>query len=747
MRRKVPFAIVGLGVLVSACLMVRTGESLLPIPDRLTPGVHDLKKVQVLDRNGTPLSVTYQNRLNFHDFSPLHAMPPLLVDAFLESEDRRFFRHNGVDWVARIHAAVQNALALRVVRGASTISEQVIRMLHPRPRTIWSRWIEGVEAQRLERRFSKAEILEFYLNQVPYAHQRRGVNQAARFYFDRDSDSLSVAEVLALAVLVRAPGRMALRKQGGELERGVVNLASRMKARGLLSEEEYRSALEFKWSPAAPALPVEAGHFVQTICGADFSGNQNRGAQVVTTLDGALQGRVQKMLDTRLRDLSTVGALDGAVLVVDHLKDEVLAWVNGGGLSSALPGGWIDAVLAPRQPGSTLKPFLYALALESGWTAATLIEDAPLVEPVGTGLHSFRNYSRTHYGLLRLREALGNSLNVPAVHAIQFTGQGRFLETLHQLGFDSLNRPAEHYGDGLALGDGEVSLLELVQAYAVLGRQGEWRPLRVVLDDAGHRHPARRIFQEETAALIGDILSDPQARRLEFGDGHLLRFPVQTAVKTGTSSDHRDAWAMGYSHRYTVGVWMGNLERKPTRGITGARGPGLVLRGVFAELNRSGNSRPLSSSSRLIPVMICRESGLLAGPCCPAIREHFKRETVPTSQCMLHGVVSTQEGASRSSRAEKEAEIAMLQPTRDLQLRMDPHIPDELEAFPFLLPQDPATQKVEWTVDGVIVGQTGPGEHRFVWKLVRGAHLAHARIWKASSYGPEETPVVPFVVK
>ena len=514
-----------------------------------------------------------------------------------------------------------------------------------------------------------------------------------------------------------------------------------------MGDEEVRAALEWGWSPERPASPVEAGHFVRFVRGlVDLDGPDER-TQVFTTLDSGLQARIQKILDTRLRDFPGPERVDGAVLVVDHAKDEVLAWVNGGGLSTELPGGWIDAVIAPRQPGSTLKPFLYALSLESGWTPATIIEDTPLSEPVGQGMHRFHNYSRTHYGPLRLREALGNSLNVPAVRTIQFTGRGRFLKRLHELGFQSLDRPADHYGDGLALGDGEVSLLELVQAYAVLARRGDFRPLRTLLEETTRGDGGRQVFDGETATLIGDILSDPHARHLEFGDGHLLRFPVQTAVKTGTSSDHRDGWAVGFTHRHTAGVWMGNLERKPARGLTGASGPALVLRAVFAELSRLQEPEPLPVSPGLVPMVICRETGLPAGPLCPSMKEYFRRDSVPQKQCPFHRSKTGTTGREELSQGAGQARAALIQPTRDLQLRMDPHIPDELEAFPLAVSKAFPVERIEWFVDGKMVGDTGPGKYRFLWKLSRGPHLARARVWERGLDDPRETPEVPFLVK
>lgn len=737
--------------MLSGFIVWKTRQDLRPLPDSLSLGGSNIGKVQMLDRRGIPLSITYENDWNIHDQRPLHEIPALLQQAFIDSEDKRFYRHHGVDWPARMHAVLQNIKALRAVRGASTITEQVVRMIHPRPRTMWSRWLEGIEAARMEKRFPKVELLEFYLNQVPYAHQRRGVAQAASLYFDRDLSTLNIKEMLALVVLVRAPSSMDLRRETSRANNAVTRLAATMFERRHISRSQYESVQNNDWSFAGFRLPVDAGHFVQHLHKAGFaavetSSNPHGPGKVVTTLDAILQGRVQLILDSRLADLRDSDVSDGAVLVVDHRSDEVLAWVNGGGLSGEQHGGWIDAVIAPRQPGSTLKPFLYALALEMGWTPATLIDDSPLAEAVGAGLHSFNNYSRTCYGPLRLRDALGNSLNIPAIRTIQFTGIERFLDVLKQSGFTSLHKPSNYYGAGLALGNGEVTLFELVQAYSVLARSGVFRPLRMVTYP---KHPPltqSRVFGEESASLIADILSDPHARRLEFGEGYLLRLPFQTAIKTGTSNDHRDAWTVGFSSRYTVGVWMGNLDRTPTSGITGTSGPALVLRAVFAELNRYEESEPLKMSRRLMPVAICRVSGQRATAHCPVMQEWLAPGAIPHQSCQLHESKGKHEGGILVDQNPGET-ITLLQPTPDLQLAMDPHIPDGREAFCFLIAREIDPERVEWIVNEKVVGLTGSSVCRFVWPLSHGTHYARARIWLHGDEKPVETPRVQFTVK
>jgi penicillin-binding protein 1C len=724
-------------VLGAAVLAVATRASLAPLPGALPGAGAEAARSQILDREGRALTFTYQNAWNVHDRVQLHEVPPLLRSAFLRAEDQRFFEHAGVDWRARGHAVWQSLLAGRFVRGASTLTEQTVRMLHPRPRTLWSRWVEGFDAARLEARFSKAEILAFYLNQVPFARQRRGVAQAARDYFDRDLETLAPAEMLALAVLVRSPQRLDLARGSDEIRAPLAQLAQRMLDAGELGLADWRA---LKHAPLEPGLPAElpsVAHFARLVRGM----GGGTGTRVHTTLDAGLQTRIQRLLDRRVQSLRTSGVSDAAALVVDHESGEVLAWVNAGGFGSS-KGGQIDAVLVPRQPGSTLKPLLYGLALEKGWTAATLVEDSPLADAVGHGLHAYRNYSRTHYGPLRVRLALANSLNVPAIRTIRYVGRGAFLERLRETGITSLEAHSDHYGDGLALGNGEVSLFELVQSYAVLARGGSHVPLRL-LREARSPTQARRVYSPEVSSLVADILSDPLARELEFGRGGVLDFPLQTAVKTGTSNDYRDAWALAFSHRYTVGIWMGNLDREPMDGITGSRGPGIALRGIFADLHRHDEGRGLVLDRRLARHEICRVSGRAPGAHCPVTQEWFRPVHAPGERCALHDG-----DAKLVARAEPEElpSLHLVSPTPGLHLAVDPRIPDGLESFAFRLAPGAPHAAVDWLVDGEVVGTTPPGTRHFLWPLARGPHTARARARPRADLAIE-TEAVSFLVK
>ena len=684
--------------------------------------------------------MTYENDWNLHDLVALEAMPLLLRQAFVMAEDHRFYAHHGPDWSARLHAAWQNLRARRAVRGASTISEQTVRMLHPRPRTLWSRWLEGWEAQALERRFSKEQILEFYLNQVPYAGRRRGVAQAARAWFDRDLSTLSPPEILALAVMVRAPARLDPKKGGDDLRRRVAPLAARMAQAGLLSGLDPTALAATPLELRPPTLAVKAGHFIRYLSADATTAAAAREGRLDTTLDASLQGRVQTILDARLRELQGREVGDGAVLVLDHSSGEILAWVNGGGDDPQLAGSMIDAILAPRQPGSTLKPFLYAAALDAGWSAATIIDDAPLSGAVGVGA------------------ARLSQLQPPVLRAVAAARMPRQLSQ-HPGGAHSrypgaaaFSRPASpsRFCQPDPAGRGVRPRSRPRQ------RRGHPAGAEPRLCDPGQPRPApavarcsrcdrdragAQIFTAESASLIADILSDPEARRREFGRGSLLALPLQTAVKTGTSTAYNDAWALGFNHRYVVGVWMGNLDRRPMREVTGAIGPALVLRSVFAELGRNAEGAPLFLSPRLISRPICAVSGGAPRPDCPSVREWFRPEqSLPA--CSLDPLRhATPEGLPASA-----VTLALQQPRPGLQLAMDPRIPDQFESFAFELAAGAQPQQVEWLVDGRIVATTGPGVRRWLWPLQRGPHRMQARLTGASGH-VQTTAAVDFTVK
>ncbi len=712
---------------VVLALATAAGLSSLPLSPADLP--REALKPQLLDRSGEPLTHTYQNRWNHHDTVALHEVPSLLRAAFVTAEDRRFFNHCGLDIRARLHALWQNLRAGRVVRGASTITEQVVRLIHPRPRTVWSRWLEGFDAVRLERHWPKPAILEFYLNQVPFGAQRRGVVQAARYYFDRDLATLNPKEMLALAVLVRAPSSLDLYRHPEAVMPALAHLADRMHADGSLSDDQRAAITADRLCLLRPRLAARAAHFARHVFDSAPPELLQHAPELQTTLDADLQRMVQHTLDRRLQDLAYRRVFNAAALVVANEGRAILAWANAGQSDSAAPNREVDGVLTRRQPGSALKPFLYALALERGWTAATLIDDAPLQTAVGAGLHTFHNYSRTYYGPVTLRNALGNSLNTPAVRTVRFVGVREYLARLRALGLRSLDQASDFYGEGLALGNGEISLFELTQAYAALACRGRFAPLQNIVDDS-RSDAGKQLFSEAVASLIADILSDPAARQLEFGANSALNFPQQTAVKTGTSSDYRDAWAVGFNSHFTVGVWMGNLDATPTNGVSGALGPVVALRTIFARLNIHEKTRPLFHSAQLVRRELAR-SPRTSGAGTAARRQEWFVAGTPT-------------GATNPLPAAPAAPMVLSRPSEGLQLAMDPRIPDAEEAFEFLLSGVAPTDAVVWEIDRKESARTPGG--RYLWRLRQGRHQLKATVYRGSEK-VHETGTVSFLVK
>lgn len=703
-----------LGVTATAVHIKAMGE-IKNLPDSLTGLLDEVRKPQLKDRDGRPITVTYANRWNSGSYVPLHQMPEIIKTLFIVSEDKRFYAHNGVDWFARFHALFQNVFSMESVRGASTISEQVVRMIHPRPRTLWSRYLEGCEARMLERKHSKDEILEFYMNQVPYASNRRGITQAAEYYFNRSPDTLSLKEMMALVVLVRAPSYYDLYKDSKRIERPIAVLAQSLLDNYLISKDDLDLVLNSELTLEKPVQDVDAAHFARFVYDSSGDADIPDKRKINTTLDVSIQMKTEALMNKILKTLSDKKVKNGACLVADHETGEILAWVSHAIDDDDRSGKHIDGVTTPRQPGSSLKPFLYALALDNGWTAAQEIEDSPLTNPVGRGLHTYHNYSHVNYGWVTVREALGNSLNIPAVKTIRYVGYGQYLAKLHELGFKSLDKHPDFYGDGLALGCGEVSLFEMVQAYCVLANKGVFLPVYVTGKgrDPQQNTTGKRIFSEETASLIGNILADPGARKLEFGGDGLLNFPVETAVKTGTSSDYRDSWAVGYNHRYVVGAWMGNFDARPMNGITGSLGPAFLLRSVFAELNRNTETRPLFLSPKLVRKEICVGSHNKDGPSSKRF-EWFAKGRMPQS----------------SMAVAKRETIGFLKPVNGLEMAMDPRIPDESEAFEFELGGVNSKDTVTWILDGKELG-TAKG-NRYLWFLSKGKHVVEAKVEKGS---------------
>lgn len=638
MKRWPRLARVGIAAVALPCLGVLglwVASLTVPFPTSLE--APPPSSVRILDRSGHLLArVRRDGQLSEH--ITVDQLSPHVVPALLAAEDQRFFAHPGVDPVAIGRAVLQAAWHGRLVSGASTLTQQLARSTFERPRSLLGKLHEMAVALCIERHLSKNEILEAYLNRIAFGPRVRGIQAAARLYFDKPASYLSLSEAATLVALPRGPTLYDPRRQGSPIARRRHRVLERMADTGTISRADAHRTQRLPLRLQSGSTWPGAHHWVRRLQGLGPSD------ELHSTLDSALQRRVEELVVEHGRRMKRFGASAASVLVVDNPSREVLAYVGSVDYSDAKSEGQNDGVTALRQPGSTLKPFVYAAAMEQlGFTAATLLPDLEL--ELGTPQKPFspRNYDRRFHGPVRLREALASSLNVPAAYTAARLGIGNALTALHRFGFESLRQAPDHYGAALALGDGEVTLEELTAAYATLANGGLYAPLRIVKDRPPRRKSAeRRATSAEIAAILWDILSDPRARAAGFGRDGVLEFPYQVAVKTGTSKGARDNWTVGSTPRLTVAVWVGNFDGKPMLGASGVTGAAPLFHAVLDEAVRlSGGPEaprnPEASGLDLRRVEICATSGLLPTELCPErIPEWFRRGTEPEHDDTMH---------------------------------------------------------------------------------------------------------------
>jgi penicillin-binding protein 1C len=591
----------------------------------------------LLDRAGLPLRSTRSSDGSLRRWVPLADMDPDVIAAFLAVEDRRFDGHPGVDLRALLRAAGSDLAARRVVAGGSTITMQLARLLRPSRRSWTGKAAQILWALRLERHLGKQAILEQYLNRVPLGQGAVGVEAAATLYFGAHATELSLGQAALLAGLARAPSsdnplvapRRAAQRRAAALERLVREgyatraVAGRARTEPLLTRGDARGFL--------------AAHFTTLV--ARWQEQLGATARPVrTSLDLPLQLALEAEVRHTVETLTDRGASQAAAVALDNASGEVLAWVGSPDFW-ADTAGQVDMVVSPRQPGSALKPFLYALALDRGYTAASILPDIARVYQTSTGPYRPRNYDRQFHGPVRAREALASSYNLPAVDLANTLGVGGLLDVLHRAGFASLRRSAEYYGLGLALGNGDVTLLELANGYRALAAGGVWRPVRWRATPPGDTsEPGRRIVSPRSAALVLDILEDPVARIPGFGVETPLDFPFPVAAKTGTSRHFTDNWAVGTTGGFTVAVWVGNFSGRPMDGVSGVSGAGPLLhRAVLLVAKRHPPGvLPTPAAAGARPISICRLSGLRATARCPSAVEWFAPGSEPAEPCDWH---------------------------------------------------------------------------------------------------------------
>jgi 1A family penicillin-binding protein len=633
----------------------------LPAPDELQTRIAPAS-TRIVDRKGRLIYDLPDPLSGRRQILPLDAIPHSLREATIAIEDAGFYANPGVDLRGMLRALRDNLQQGDLVAGGSTITQQLARnlLLDPelaRQRTLERKLREAVLALKLTASYSKDDILALYLNQTYYGALSYGVEAAAQRFFGKPASELSLAESALLAGLPQAPATYDPLKYPDAARTRQQQVLAAMIRVGSISQEQADQAfiepLHFIGAPAA----MHAPHAVQMVLdeadallGPDMLARG--GWTITTTLDLGLQQAAEEALRYQIallgeqRDGVDHNVRNGAVVVLDPANGAILALVGSPNFADDDIQGQVNAALALRQPGSAIKPLTYAAALEYGWTPATLIMDVPTAFPTREG-RAYRplNYDRTFHGPLTLREALATSSNVAAVQTLNTIGLPALLGMAERLGMTSLGADQGRYGLSLTLGGGEVTLLELTSAYAAFANGGNRvTPFLIqAIERSNEPHapsatlktpevpPPVAALDPRIAYVISDILSDRYARMRAFGSESVLDLDRPAAAKTGTTSDWRDNWTIGYTPDRVVGVWVGNADGEPMELVSGITGAGPIWRQVMQAAHQGLPPRPFQRPDGILEREICADSGLLPSPTCPATRpERFLAGTEPT---------------------------------------------------------------------------------------------------------------------
>ncbi len=610
--------------LLLICFLIRLLPYFAPI--HATDIVQNQLAMEFSDRNGLPLGTILTRDQEHTAVVPLNQVSPQFIHAILAAEDSSFYHHGALDMKAIIRAVKEAFYAKKIVSGASTITMQLARMLNPIPRNLWGKVQEIWLSWRLTAGMNKDEILSAYINRLPMGGNIYGVEAASRTYFDISASDLNVAQASLLAAIPNNPTYFNPDQHWERLKQRQKYVLNRMIQDGYITQSTAERAKSEKVVFQSRQRGIfAAAHFLFWLA---TQGEVGKFSPIRTTIDRPLQEFVQAQVKQIIDNLAANNVHDAAALVIDNHTGEVLAYVGSPDYFNDAKLGRNDGVQALRQPGSTLKPFVYELALENRVIRPnTILADVPAHYAIpGAKLYSPTDYTQSFLGPVRVRVALANSLNVPAVRVLEKVGVQTFLERLQQLGFQHLNHTPEYYGLGLTLGSGEVSLWELAHAYLTIARLGQSTPLITTIQSP-IPNAQSPLPNPTTWQLITNMLSDRYARATAFGVESVLNLPFPAAVKTGTSSNFRDTWTIGFTTDYTVATWVGNFNGEPMRQVSGVTGAAPLWNRIMLHLHEHQEPGNFLPPEGMIQLPMCAVSGLKPTPdCATVVQEYFYPE-------------------------------------------------------------------------------------------------------------------------
>ncbi|WP_254172728.1 penicillin-binding protein 1C [Planktothrix pseudagardhii] len=664
------------------------------------------------DRNNLPLGTVLSSNQNHTAIVRLSQVSPDFINGIIAAEDKRYYQHGAVDSIALIRSILEAFQAKQIVSGASTVTMQLARLLEPAPRTLPNKFSEIWLSWRLTAGMNQQEILEAYINRLPMGGNLYGVEAAAKIYFNTSASELNLAQASLLAALPNDPTDLNPYHNLSALKKRQNYVLKRMVEDGYITsiqaERAYQEKLAFQ--PQQQGI-IAAPHFLfwltEQLTNSEVMTHKVEKSihNIKTTIDRPLQQFIEAQIQQILSSLKDHNVHHAAAIVLDNNTGEVLAYVGSPDYFNSDQLGRNDGVQALRQPGSTLKPFLYELALAEGIIQPyTILADVPTYYAIpGAKLYSPTDYSETFLGPVRVRVALANSLNVPAVKVLEKVTVPVFLERLKKLGFQHLTHSHNYYGLGLTLGSGEVSLWELAQAYLIMANQGKIIKPNVMLSRIKpQNNNSQSIDTVVTWQLITNILSDAHARSHSFGIDSVLNLPFPVAVKTGTSSNYRDTWTVGFTTDYTVATWVGNFDGEGMQNVSGVTGAAPLWNRILLHLHETKEPGNFPKPEGLVELPICATTGLRPTEDCSGgtVLEYFNPKAIPeyyknSPQFALNSEYN--EWLSRQPHPQlTQHQLKIISPQPDDYFVMNSGDASQLE-FKII---NPSQESVEWWLNG-----------------------------------------------
>lgn len=658
--------------------------------DRLFNQFKLTETIKIVDRH-EELLYEVLNDKGRQTFLSLSDIPESLQNAFVAVEDRRFYEHSGVDFQSILRAIWQNLSAGEVISGGSTITQQLVRNIIGinKERTFFQKIKESLFALKVSRFTNKNTVFEMYLNSIYFGGLAYGIEAASFQYFDKSAAYLDLAESAFLAGLPQAPNRYNPYRHFEVAKERQEAVLRAMLASQFITKETFDQALSESLNLRSSSFNKRAPHFVDYVISNGGSDWVADGGLIRTTLDLGLQERIDNLVYSDLTFLDHYNINNAAVVIMDAQTGEILVMLGGKDYSDESIQGQVNVATSLRQPGSSIKPLFYAMALEKGWNTNTIIVDEPVYFETADGFpYSPKNFDLQYHGEVTLAEALAQSLNIPAVKTLEFVSLESFLSMAEQFGITTLTQSSDYYGLALALGSGEVQLLELVNAYATFANHGKRPLIRSIKFEKNSKSQNSNInvISPKTAQSISAILSNNELRMPAFGEENPLKFSFPVAAKTGTTRNFRDNWTIGYTDDYVVGVWVGNTSGDVMEGVSGISGAGPIFHKIMNLLNEASGTK-----LTVDPTINILES-----------RQMF---------------ADSQDYNFVSDSSVGRQDFRIISPFANDLFLFDPRKPAEFQKI-----QLTASQNAEWFVDGQLVGEG----KEVLWLLEKGIHQIRA---------------------